>query len=103
MCVEYRYKVYRYTGILLHSGKGQAIAPGSNVDGNLTAIVLSAKKAGSEDYILWDTIYMTFWVKQRWEQISGCQDLGVKAGFNCTKSHLLGLMLLFCYSDYSGC
>ena len=59
------------------------------MDGDLTAIVLSAKKPGSEDYILWDTIYMTFWVKQRWEQISGCQDLGVKAGFDCTKSHLL--------------
>lgn len=74
------------------------------MDGDLTAIVLSTKKPGSEDCILWDTIYITFWVKQSWEQqISGCQDLGVKAGFDCTKSHLLGLMLLFCYPDYSGC
>lgn len=74
------------------------------MDGDLTAIVLSTKKPGSEGYILWDTIYITFWVKQSWEQqISGCQDLGVKAGFDCTKSRLLGLMLLFCYPDYSGC
>lgn len=51
------------------------------------------KKASSKDYVLYDPSYMSFWKKQNWEQISGCWELGVGAGFDykrATEGHLLG-------------
>lgn len=63
-----------YNRILLHNEKEQTIATCGNLDGYLT-VILSEKKPVSKDHILCDSIYMTFWKKQNWKQISGCQDL----------------------------
>ena len=85
--------IYRYNGILLHNEKEQTVVTCSTLDGDLMDIVRREKKLLSKDYILCDSIYMTFWKKQNWEQISGCQDLGVGAGFDykgAARDHLSG-------------
>lgn len=54
----------RYTGILLHSGKGAGYCSRQQHGWGSHGHCAEYKKPGSEDCILWDTIYITFWVKQ---------------------------------------
>lgn len=42
------------------------------------------KNSASKDYMLCDSIYMTFWKTQNWEQIRG---LGMGSGFDYKEPH----------------
>lgn len=72
---------------------------------NLYGLILSQKKPVRKGYILYDSIYITFFKRQNFrneEPISGCQGLGMEGMEGDVCSHkrvtqgILVAMVLFC-------